>query len=323
MPARTPLPDDLPERFRVGDALDLGASQRRLWGQDLERPFWGVRAPAGSCVDIEGLARAYAARMQPHAFFSHLTAAALWGLPLPSDRESSLHVSVPHPRRAPEGAGIRGHRLRITSYDVLLREGLRRTSIERTLLDLAGYLDDDALLAAIDNARWWRRSGATRTTIDALEQAMSRFEGRRGLGRARELITFSTDRADAPPESVFRRRFHLAGFPPAEPNRNIYGRNGRFLAMPDLQFGEYRMAFDYEGDHHRTDKRQWRKDLRRAPQLEDEGWHYTRISGDDLAEPGYLIARTHRILLSRGWRPDARGAAFVPSSATRRADRRI
>src|SRR5690606_38785550 len=121
--------------------------------------------------------------------------------------------------------------------------------------------------------------------------------------RALQLIAFSTDRSDAPPESAFRRRFHVAGFPSAEPNGRIYDAHGRFLAMPDLQFRQFRMAFDYEGDHHRTDKRQWRKDLRRAPRLEDERWHYPRISGDDLADPRYLLARTRRILLARGWRP--------------------
>lgn len=303
MPARTPLPGDLPERFRVGEALKLGASPRRLWGRDLERPFWGVRSPAGSCEDVEGIARAYRARMSPHALFSHDTAARLWGLPLPSRDRLPLHVSVPDPRRAPEGEGIRGHRLRITDADLRSVNGLPVTSIERTILDLAASLDDEALLAAIDNARWWRRSVAMRATLESLESAARRYEGRRGLRRARELIALSTDRSDAPPESAFRHRFHLAGFPPAEPNRRIYDSGGRFLAMPDLQFRQYRMAFDYEGDHHRTDRRQWRKDLRRAPQLEDEQWHYTRISGDDLADPRYLLTRTHRILTSRGWRP--------------------
>lgn len=85
------------------------------------------------------------------------------------------------------------------------------------------------------------------------------------------------------------------------PNQNVYDTNGRFIAMPDLQFPAYRMAFDYEGDHHRTDALQWRKDLRRVPLLEDAEWHHTRMSADDLAQPRALLERTARRLRARGW----------------------
>ena len=81
----------------------------------------------------------------------------------------------------------------------------------------------------------------------------------------------------------------------------IVDRLGNFVALPDLQFAQFGMAFDYEGDGHRTDKTQWRKDLTRVRRIQDVGWHHTRISGEDLANPLELLTRTRRVLVERGW----------------------
>ncbi|MFP3380648.1 hypothetical protein SB767_30470, partial [Bacillus sp. SIMBA_069] len=50
------------------------------------------------------------------AFFSHGTAAALLGVPLPAPQPpDGLHVSVEFPRRPPRGRGMTGHTLRRVS----------------------------------------------------------------------------------------------------------------------------------------------------------------------------------------------------------------
>ena len=301
--ARIPLPDALGTAFSVTSALQLGIGPRRLAGADLERPFWGVRAAAGSLDDLASVARAYSARMPGHAFFSHATAAQLWSIPLPIHLESSLpiHVSVPSEHRAPEGREVVGHHLDIHPMDIESTTGIPVTSPERTVIDLAPLLDDEHLLGALDNILWRRRSTASRATRQSLRECLDRHRGRRGRFRLETLLPLATDRSDSIPESAFRLRFIRAGFPDPAPNQNVYDRNGRFIAMPDLQLLEYRMAFDYEGDHHRTDARQWRKDLRRVPLLEDAEWHHTRISADDLAKPRAVLERTARRLRERGW----------------------
>ncbi|NYF11590.1 hypothetical protein HDC94_002746 [Leifsonia sp. AK011] len=159
------------------------------------------------------------------------------------------------------------------------------------------------MLAAIDNILWWRRPTNQRATGAGLKATVHRFRGRRGRARLFEMTALASDRSDAPPESAFRLRFLRAGFPECRPNERIYDTSGRFLAMPDLQFSKYKMAFDYEGDHHRTDRAQWRKDLARVPRLQDAGWHHTRLSGDDLADDRDAIGRARRTLVARGWSP--------------------
>ena len=299
------MPDGLGPNFRVAHALAAGVGRGRLNGRDLDRPFWGVRAPVGAAENLRGMAHAYTPRMSPHAVFSHATAAQLWAIPLPLHLRHTLplHVSVPNPHRAPEGRYVAGHRLHIDPADVRVLDGLAVTSPERTVFDLASALSDEDLLGTLDNILWRRRSRRFRATASSIEDALHRFGGRPGLGRLLRPLPLASDRSDSVPETAFRLRFIRAGFPRPIPNLPVLDASGAFLAMPDLQFTEFRMAFDYEGDHHRTDPRQWRKDLRRVPLLEDAGWHHTRLSADDLADSAYALTRASRLLLERGWRP--------------------
>ena len=80
-----PLPPqfcDVP--FAVAAATGSGVGARRLRGSDLVAPHRGVRVPA-DCVaaaDAIGLARLLVPVMESSWVFSHVTALALWGLPL-------------------------------------------------------------------------------------------------------------------------------------------------------------------------------------------------------------------------------------------------
>lgn len=113
-----PLPSSLGRVFSVAAAKDAGVSPRRLRSRDLDRPFRGVRVRFGSPAadDVDAHLRAvlaYAATMPEAQFFSHVTAAVLWGLPLPQDvlRAAMPDVAVLGPGRTPRSGGVRGHRL--------------------------------------------------------------------------------------------------------------------------------------------------------------------------------------------------------------------
>src|SRR5215207_4178379 len=97
MPRRSPLPPELllaPFHVREADALDVGRS--RLRGADLTAPFRGVRT-AASTPDLVELCHTYAARMPQGHHFSDVTAARLWGIPLPAEIDERVHVTAPYP----------------------------------------------------------------------------------------------------------------------------------------------------------------------------------------------------------------------------------
>ena len=314
MTARTNLPQSLSGRpFAVSTAMIEGVSPSRLRSSDLDAPFWGVRSANGFTDDLVGRAFAYFSRSSELAILSHVSAAQLFGMPLPTRFQADvrLHVAVPPDMRAPRGRGVVGHHLRLHPTDVLIRDGIRTTTQARTLCDLASILKEEDLLAVADYLIWWRRSDADRVPIAEIEAAIGRHPTSRGMARARAVFPKSSDRADSAPESKIRYRILLAGLPAPSVNLNVYDAGGRFLAMPDLSYPKYRMALDYEGDHHRTDIEQWEKDIHRVPRLEDAGWHHTRISRRDLRDSTDFLDRLARNLRARGWTP-VEGSRLTP-----------
>jgi hypothetical protein len=55
------------------------------------------------------------------------------------------------------------------------------------------------------------------------------------------------------------------------------------LARPDLSYLPEKIAIEYEGDHHRTDRQQWKRDKSRRRLLEDHGWLVIEVIDDDVA----------------------------------------
>jgi hypothetical protein len=103
------------------------------------------------------------------------------------------------------------------------------------------------------------------------------------------------------PESLIRLLVVRCGIPEPVINGDVLGQAGQFIAMPDLQWPEFRVALEYQGDHHR-DKKQFRKDIARLERLADEGWLVIQVSASELyANPQLIVERVARRLASRGW----------------------
>ena len=300
-----PLPPGLdPRGFSVGSAIDADVRPGRLRSRDLNAPFWGVRAVSEQ-RSVADLAYAYASRMPDDWFFSHETAAALWGIPLPPalDRTRVLSVSSPSGRAFPSGAGVRGHRLAIRPEELVEQNGLRLTSRERTWCDLGSMLRPEHLVAAGDFLLWRRHPALLRSSPRQLRACLDMSSIRRGRPNALYCLPLLTDRSDSPPESILRVRYVRAGFRGIVPNPLVHDPSGQVVVMPDLGFLKFRVGIDYEGDIHRVDNRTWAKDLRRASLFEDAGWLYIRAGSVDLSDSRPLLALTMRRLLSRGYGP--------------------
>ena len=285
--------------FTVAAARDLGFGRGKLRSKQLTRPFHGVRAPvSGGLLE---LCRAYATRMHPAHAFSHATAAALWGMPLPrSVDEGVIHVSAPAPLRAPEGKRVSGHR--VTGLVAMDRVGLRVTTPALTWVQLSEALAPHDLVAAADYAITGNPfvNVLPLATLAELGAAHARGAGRGRRARALALPLVQAG-ALSRPESLVRVLLMRAGIPAPQVNASIVDARGSFVAMPDLAWPEFTFAIEYEGDHHR-EVRQFRRDIRRIEVLIDLGWSVMKVSADDLFDrPDELIARVLQRLISRGW----------------------
>jgi Protein of unknown function (DUF559) len=273
-----PLPRHLRGRvFTVAEAREASVSPHRLEAADLVRPSWGLRAErlASTC---EEHARGMRAVIPPPFAYSHITAARLWRLPLPTawNAREPLHVmrdGTPLRRR-----GIQGHR-GLANRTVVTVRGLPVSSEVDTWADLAagGGLSVDDLVVAGD-------AFASRTPelLPALVAASSAAggRGRRSLREAGSLLRCGSG---SPRETLCRLGFLRAGLPEPELNAEVLGEDGQFVARVDFLWTEARVVVEYEGDHHRTDRRQWQNDIARTRMLEALGYRVIRVTAADLS----------------------------------------
>lgn len=274
--------------FRVTDAADEGISYGRLRRPDLTRPVRGVRAPADA--DLLMRCRALLLHRPEGMCFSHTTAALLYGAPLPRRLNADpIHITVMAPARAPQIGGVIGHVARRTN--TRLHSGLPVSAPASMWLDLATELQRHELVALGD---FLLANGGT--TADELEEALESAAGRRGVATARLALPLLHAGSESPAESALRVVLHDAGIVPPCLNYRIHSREGSFVARVDMAYPDQRLVIEYEGDHHRVDRDQWHKDIRRQARLEDLGWRVIRATAADLADPADILLRIRRAL---------------------------
>lgn len=293
MPRTVPLPPDIRARpVRITELVELGISERRSYGRDLQRPFSGVRSQGLDLTVLSDRCAAYRARMTPDQFFSHSTAAMLHGIPVPMTlwREVRLHVSVLRPAYPPDTVGVVGHRLR-APVGCSTIAGLSVSDPVTTWCLLGSMVDIRDLIAAAD----YLVGPKPKATLAQLEAAVAAWHGQNGVAALRTALPFVRPRVRSPRETLLRLLLLDAGLPEPEINYWIYDDHGQFLAESDLVYPEEKVVIEYEGDHHRTDVGQWRKDIARRESLEDAGWRVIRVSAADLdLYPDRLIARIRK-----------------------------
>lgn len=282
-----PLPEPLRGRtFSIAQGAAFGLRKEQLRSRsDLASPWRGVRWPAGTEPTLESLCRALMLRLPAEAVYSHATAARLLGLPLPRrlEGEPTLHVTVPPPRRAVAASGVHGHRQAVSDGERMHLRGLPITAPERVWCDLAVQLDLADLVALGDSAARWRG-------MDALQLALELRPPRgRGTRLLREAISLIDPASESRPESRLRVMVRRAGLPSPRVNVTVRDANGAFIGRVDLCWPEHHVIVEYEGDHHRTDSDQWRKDLRRYSRLQAAGWTVIRATADDLRVPEQFL----------------------------------
>ena len=176
--------------------------------------------------------------------------------------------------------------------DVVDVEGVLVTSAERTAWDLARRLRfDDAVVAVDALARVGRFPPAI---------LLDRPAGRRGSAGLAEVVGASDPRSESPPETRMRLIMARRQVPAPIPQYEVFDQGGLFVARADFGWKEVRVAGEYQGDHHRTDRAQWRRDQRRTAELAACDWVTVPWTGDDLAAPRGFLQRLAATLERRG-----------------------
>jgi hypothetical protein len=237
--------------------------------------------------------RATSRRLTTPFWFSHETAALLWGLRVwePGADVHVTQLSKPPQHRMPR---VHRHADALPHTDRSAIDGLPVTSLVRTALDCACSMAPERVLTVVDSALY---AGADPASLVArADEAV----GRRGIRLARRVIALADPRADSVGESRTRWQLAAAGLPMPElaiPVETFLGTRWVDLGWPDLKVGiEFDGAVRYSGGEYGDPGRRLLEEKRRHDALAEAGWIILRVTWDDLGHPERLIARVRAAL---------------------------
>lgn len=288
----TPVDPARPFTRRAG--LASGLTDDILRGPRFRRLFQGVYVAADTAMTPVLMAQAARLVTPDGSFASHQTAAAILGAPVPPT--SIVHLGCERRSRS----RMRG--IHLHSYaarpELWQASGVPLTAPSRTFVDLAGSLDllDLVILGdALVEAR--------RVDLAALRRAADAVGGGRAGRAAGDAAGFVRVGSQSPPETRLRMLLALAGLPEPQTQVPVVDPNGVLRYRFDLGWRSVKVAAEYDGRHHIVRAEQWRHDLRRREDVEDEGWRIVVVTWQDLVDtPDETLRRVTRALVGRGLR---------------------
>jgi hypothetical protein len=258
-------------------------------------PYDGVFRIAGAPETWQGALVAATWAGGDRATASHRSAAALWGVP--GGRTDVLELTCPRWRRARHDGLVVHESTRLEAVDTTIVDGIRCTTIERTIFDLCACVGPVTVDLAIDAAL--RRD---LTTIGALLGVHDRLatKGRRGGRRFRDALASRTlgPGHDSAPERLVAQSLVKAGLP--EPvAQHVIRADGQFVARVDLAYPDARIAIEYDSFEHHTGKVALVRDSARRNALAAAGWTVLSATAADVRGGCRHLARDLGRLFAR------------------------
>lgn len=297
--------DVTPRELRATKADGGGRWLRIQPGAYVERAAFDALRPADR--HLMGVVAAIGRSRGRAGVVSHLSASVLHGLPHYQFRPRPISVTVPDATHPPSRAGLRRHTDELRKEDVVEIHGIRCTSLERTVFDVARTEPFETSLPCADAAL--RRDVMNGREFDAsaqdlwrevLSRRAERASGRRGVRRASWIGAFADGRAELPGDSVSRLQLHRLGFRDFDLQVAVEGPLGRdYFVDIGLPGAKTFWEFDGEGkyrDHALRNGRSLEDVLLAEKRREDwirgrTKWGLCRGGFADIASPEKLAAR--------------------------------
>jgi hypothetical protein len=227
---------------------------------------------------------------QRHGIVTGRAAAAMHGAQwVPAD--TPIELIAEHGRPQP-GIVIRSERI---DWDEITMIGeLPVATPARTALDLARHLRRDSAVRHLDAL-----AAATGVTNDDVRSLVDRYGGWRGMKRARVALDLMDGGAQSPKETWLRLLVIDAGYP--RPATQVHVTDGFDNAFVDMGWEETRIALDYDGRQHQTDRQRFVHDLGRNELLDRQDWIDLHVVAEH--SPGFILHRLREACDRRGWFP--------------------
>ncbi len=172
-------------------------------------------------------------------------------------------------------AGIITYRDCIGDDEMCELRGIAVATPARTALDLGRKLRRDIAVRHLDAL-----SRATGVTANHVLPLTERYAGTKGVRLCRQALDLMDAGAQSPKETWLRLLLIDAGYPRPRTQIPLY-EYGAPVAHLDMGWPSIRLAVEYDGDQHRTDRGTYVKDMRRAELIDRLGWRNVRVVKED------------------------------------------
>lgn len=274
-------------RDLAAEGIGSGAIRRLVREEQLTRVRRGGFVPANEDADHRHLIGATMPRLGPGHVVSHNSAAWLHGLP--GDARLLSRVVVTKPGKGGTAVGPYVHRYRtpLPDGDIEVVDGLARTTLARTVVDLGRCGELGFAVAAADAAL---RRGLSPDLLMVHLGATRRH----GIRRARTMTELADPRSESAGESLSRVAIWRLGLPTPELQYEVVVRGKRYrsdFGWPEQQvLGEFDGKVKY-GDLVRpgeTPADVVMREKRREADLRSLGWWVVRWTYADIWNPDRL-----------------------------------
>ncbi len=278
-------------------------------------PFVGTEALASGAMSRHQLRTRYRA-VFPNVYLAkdvqpslelRITAAWLWSnrrATIAGAAAAALHGAKWIPENVPvelicgstrSPHGVVTRRDALADGETQLLAGRAVTTPERTAFDIGRRGAIHSTVVRLDALA--RATGIKVDDVLRVAQAHPHSPGLRTLETALELVDPG---AQSPRESYLRLLLIDAGFPRPQTQIPVLGVDGIPVAYLDLGWEDWMVGVEYDGDHHRTDRRQYVKDIRRLQMLDEMGWLIVRVVAED--HPASIVRRVKAAIAMSGVR---------------------
>ncbi|WP_328360066.1 DUF559 domain-containing protein [Mycobacterium sp. NBC_00419] len=274
--------------FIGSEAVDAGLVGKHLLRTRYTAVFPDVYAPKG--VELTLRERAKAAWLWSHrqGIVMGLTAAGLHGSQWLDD---DLPVELMWLNARPP-QGITTHYLRMHCDEYVEMDNLLVTTPARTAFDIGRRRPARVAVARMDAL-----FRATGVSVEEVAAVAGKHRGAPGLRQLETVLRWVDPGAQSPKESWLRMILVEAGLPRPRTQIPVRRPEGGWSSYYlDMGWEDMKVAVEYDGEHHRTDRRQYAKDSRRKEELESLGWIVIRVLVGDTAAD---IVRRVRAALAR------------------------
>lgn len=223
---------------RAVDAGELTRVRRGVFAVSAE---WNGLTPAArhrALVEGTNLA------LRGDRIFSHYSAAAMHRLPILGPWPSRVEEVRPRRTGGRSTAGVVKHDGPVEPSQIV--QGVRVTSVPRTLLDLASTATFLSIVVSVDAALHIdKRTRSSMVTVTDLQRELDGRAASPGHAARARVVTFGNGSSDSPGESLSRGMMHQLGFPAPELQCVFRDRQGRMIV--DFWWPEWNLIGEFDG----------------------------------------------------------------------------